>query len=342
MPKGVRASARPDEEDAGALAGSASSSSGASIRVVVNRTGIAADTLRVWERRYGFPRPARRPGGSRIYTEADVARLHLITRALDAGFRPSEVVSLPAKELDKLVEASVADAPGLPRPAGATRGRGALGVAAAAPLGPTPGVGELIAALLGDDVVALRALLRAAAVALGPRAFVTELAQPLVERVGEMWAASQLEVRHEHLASACLTAQLHLMLGSLDDGDRSPSVLLATLPGEPHVLGLDMVSVVLAASFAAPHLLGGNSPPREIAGAAQALGADVVGLSISPAASPRATTRALKALVAELPAGIELWLGGGGARAVAAAAPSARIVGAWPELDAALAAFRAR
>jgi DNA-binding transcriptional MerR regulator/methylmalonyl-CoA mutase cobalamin-binding subunit len=338
MPKGVRASPSPDEEDAGALGDSASTSSGASIRVVVNRTGIAADTLRVWERRYGFPCPARRPGGSRIYTEADIARLHLITRALDAGFRPSEVVSLPATELDKLVEASVVDAPGLVRPAGAARGRGA----AAATLGPTPGVDELLAALLADDVVALRALLRAAAVALGPRAFVTELAQPLVERVGEMWAASRLEVRHEHLASACLTAQLHLLLGGLDDGDRAPSVLLATLPGEPHVLALDMVSVVLAASFAAPHLLGGNSPPREIASAAQALGADVVGLSISPAASLRATTRAVEALVEELPAGIELWLGGGGARAVAAAAPTARIIGAWPELDAALAAFRAR
>ena len=58
---------------------------GASIRVVSNRTGIAADTLRMWERRYGFPHPARRPGGSRVYSEDDVARLHLIARAVNAG-----------------------------------------------------------------------------------------------------------------------------------------------------------------------------------------------------------------------------------------------------------------
>jgi methylmalonyl-CoA mutase cobalamin-binding subunit len=103
-----------------------------------------------------------------------------------------------------------------------------------------------------------------------------------------------------------------------------------------------MVSVVLAASFAAPHLLGGNSPPREIAGAARALGADVVGLSISPAASLRTTSRAVKALVAELPSGTELWIGGGGARAFAAAAPTARILSTWSEVDDALAAFRAR
>ena len=81
---------------------------GASIRVVANRTGIGAATLRVWERRYEFPRPSRRPGGSRVYSEADIARLHVITRALAAGFRPSEVVSLALDALAKLVDASVA------------------------------------------------------------------------------------------------------------------------------------------------------------------------------------------------------------------------------------------
>lgn len=54
----------------------------ASIRVVSNRTGIPADTLRIWERRYGFPKPERTPGGSRVYTDEDVARLQLVNRAL--------------------------------------------------------------------------------------------------------------------------------------------------------------------------------------------------------------------------------------------------------------------
>jgi len=206
--------------------------------------------------------------------------------------------------------------------------------------GPTPGVDTIIEALLGDDVNALRALLRKAAVAMGPRTFVTELAHPLVTRVGEMWAAGLLAVRHEHLTSASLTAQLHLVLGALDDGDRSPSVLLATLPGEPHILPLDMVAVYLAASLAAPHVLGGDSPPEQIAQAAEALGVDVVGISISPVADRRATTRALKHLVGTLPSHIELWLGGAGANGHVRSAPSARLVRSWSELDSALAAWR--
>lgn len=307
---------------------------GASIRVVSNRTGIAADTLRMWERRYGFPRPARRAGGSRVYSEDDVARLHLLARAINVGFRPSEVVTLPSADLTKLVEASTADSP--PRAPAAAR------PAPAAQPGVAPSLDAVTDALRADDIVGVRSLLRAAAVSLGPRAFVTELAHPLAVRVGELWAAGSLEVRHEHVASACLTSQLHLLLGALEDGERAPSVLLATLPGEPHLLGLDMVAVYLAANLAAPHVLGADTPPTEIAAAAKAFDVDAVGLSISPAVDRRAASRALTRLAAALPSRTELWLGGTGASLVAEAAPSARVVLAWTELDLALSELRAR
>jgi DNA-binding transcriptional MerR regulator/methylmalonyl-CoA mutase cobalamin-binding subunit len=319
--------------------------SGASIRVVANRTGIAADTLRMWERRYGFPLPSRRPGGSRVYSEEVIARLHLVARAIEAGFRPSEVVTLAPEELAKLVVAAEAEAPPRAR-AGARASASASAIAgASASMSMNAGAGSsavegVIEALRGEDVRGVRSLLRAAAVALGPRAFVTDLAHPLAVRVGELWAEGVLGVRHEHLASACLTSQLHLLLGALDDGDRSPAVLLATLPGEPHFLGVDMVAVYLASSLAAPRVLGADTPPQAIADAARALDVDAVGVSISPAAPGRATTLAVKSLLALMPKRVELWLGGAGARAIAPNAPSARLVDTWPALDSALAAIR--
>ena len=322
---------------------------GASIRVVANRTGIAADTLRMWERRYGFPLPMRRPGGSRVYSEDDIARLHLVARAIEGGFRPSEVVMLAPADLGKLVEASVAEGPGRGGAGAGARARAGAGAGARAGAGAGAGaeagagagaVAAVIEALRAEDLRGVRATLRAAAVALGPRAFVTDVAHPLAVRIGELWAEGVLDVRHEHLASACLTSQLHLLLGALDDGDRSPTVLLATLPGEPHLLGVDMVAVYLAASLAAPRVLGADTPPRQLADAARALDVDAVGVSISPAAPLRATTLAVKSLVTLLPPGIELWLGGGGARAIAPRAPSARLVDTWAQVDAALAAIR--
>lgn len=311
---------------------------GASIRVVVNRTGIAADTLRVWERRYGFPKPSRRPGGSRVYSEDDVARLHLVARALDAGFRPSEVLTLAYDDLTKLVDASVADAPA--QLAARTALRLRAGGGSSLPRAASTAVDAVLAALRAEDITGVRATLRAVAISLGPRSFVTDVAHPLLVLVGDLWSKGALELRHEHFVSACLTSQLHLLLGALDDGPRSPTVLLATLPAEPHVLGLDMVAVYLAASLAAPQVLGADTPPLDIISAARALDVDAVGISISPAAETRAAARAVKTLAEGLPARTELWLGGAGAKGVVNAAPSARLVATWPDLDAALAAHR--
>lgn len=295
--------------------------SGASIRVVANRTGIAADTLRVWERRYGFPKPERRPGGSRIYSDDDIARLLLVGRALSEGYRPSEVVPLSRGELEKIV------------------GRAATSRSATSALGGAPTVDAIADALVGDDVDRVRTLLRAGALLHGPKGFVTELAHPLAIAVGELWAAGRIEVRHEHLASALLTTQLRLLLGANEEGVRRPIVVLATLPGEPHALGLDMVAVYLAASLAAPRLLGADTPPADVVAAAKALAADAVGLSISSAADTRAAQKGARAIARELPRGVELWLGGAGAAAVDVGGASVRKIAMWSDLDRAVEAL---
>ena len=55
---------------------------GYSIRVASRLTGVSSDTLRMWERRYGFPKPVRNESQVRVYTDADIERLVLISRAL--------------------------------------------------------------------------------------------------------------------------------------------------------------------------------------------------------------------------------------------------------------------
>ena len=49
------------------------------------RTGVPPATLRSWELRYGFPHPARLPGGHRRYTEQDVAAVLEVLRHRSAG-----------------------------------------------------------------------------------------------------------------------------------------------------------------------------------------------------------------------------------------------------------------
>jgi MerR family transcriptional regulator, light-induced transcriptional regulator len=62
---------------------------GVAIGELVARTGLSEGTLRMWERRHGFPRPRRLPSGHRRYSEADIDLVLRVVRERDAG------VSLP-------------------------------------------------------------------------------------------------------------------------------------------------------------------------------------------------------------------------------------------------------
>jgi DNA-binding transcriptional MerR regulator len=322
---------------ASALGMKASSVGGASIRVVSARTGIPVDTLRVWERRYGFPKPGRREGGSRIYAEDDIARLQAVAAALSVGFRPGDVIPLPRKDVEALVEATRRDA----AQATSTARAPAPPASDARPSSERRDmVGAVVDKLRADDVVGLRALLRSCAVTLGPRRFVTDLAHPLAVRVGELWADGVLDVRHEHLASATLSTQLRLLLGAFEDSERAPVVVLTTLPGEPHTLGLEMISVYLAAHSASPRLLGPDTPPDQIAAAARGMGADAAGIAVSPVADAAETAELARRLFALLPPRCELWVGGGGASKVTLDGERVRHVGSWQDLDDAIEASR--
>ena len=77
-----------------------------SISAVERDTGLSKDTLRVWERRYGFPVPERDGIGERAYPLEQVERLRIVKRLLDAGHRPGRVVALPVEELVRLSDST--------------------------------------------------------------------------------------------------------------------------------------------------------------------------------------------------------------------------------------------
>ncbi len=66
-----------------------------SIAAVERDTGIAKDTLRVWERRYDFPIPLRDKNDDRVYPADQIEKLRILKRLLDSGFRPGRIVPLP-------------------------------------------------------------------------------------------------------------------------------------------------------------------------------------------------------------------------------------------------------
>ena len=65
---------------------------GLGIAAVERDTGLGKDTLRVWERRYGFPQPLRDACGERVYPAEQVDQLRLIKRLIDQGRRPGALL----------------------------------------------------------------------------------------------------------------------------------------------------------------------------------------------------------------------------------------------------------
>ena len=260
------------------------------VRKVAEATGIPPATLRVWERRYGRPRPSRTASGQRRYDAAEVSFLRLVAEGLKAGYRARRLLGASEEELQELLQAARG-----PRPRAAD-------------------VEAWIQSVLRFDDAQLARQLLAAAQGLSLAQFLDLRLGPFLETLGVAWAEGRLDVRHEHLASAAVGDVLIQLKAARRRPPIGAPVLLATLPGEHHGLGLAMVAAVLAEGGVDARSLGPDTPLEEIVRAAGEIGARAVAISVSLAHAGVTTERTLSHLRAELDPSTELWIGGKGLR----------------------------
>ncbi|MFO1341413.1 MAG: MerR family transcriptional regulator [Burkholderiaceae bacterium] len=296
-----------------------------SIADVERDTGLGKDTLRVWERRYGFPQPGRDAQGQRIYTQEQVDRLRQIAALMRAGHRPGRVVPLDDAGRRALLQPAGSD----PAPPSGASGHGAQADTIAAAL----------ALLTERDALGLRRLLLQALTRQGLASFVCDLVAPLTTAVGLGWMRGELRVGDEHLYTEVAHTVLRQGLAALPEPAQAtaPRVLLTTLPGEPHGLGLLMAEAMCALEGAWCVNLGPQTPIDEIVAAATWHQAQVVGLSATGCLPPRWLRQGVVQLHQRLPPATALWLGGsaaGGLRGQAGVTRMADLRGIGPALAA--------
>jgi methanogenic corrinoid protein MtbC1 len=267
---------------------------------------LSAETLRNWERRYGFPVPERTQGGQRVYTIEAVDRLRLIAQALERGWRAGEVVPMELASLEWMLKGA---------PGGRFEQAGNMFMAEQhSREHRLPEVAGLLDATRAMDGVTLDELLRRCWYRLGAVTFLEEIAARFVWEVGEAWFDGRLSIAQEHFASERLRDFLTSQWRPLSDSARGPSVICAALPGEQHVLGLHMAATLIAISGWRVLFLGADIPISEIVHTADQLdNPRAVLLSVSQAAHGVPTRRAIEGLRAQLPAPIDLIVGGVGA-----------------------------
>ena len=74
------------------------------IQIVARRTGLSVDVIRAWERRYNAVTPTRTETGRRLYSNNDVKKLTLLSRAISAGRRIGDVASLSINDLTQVID----------------------------------------------------------------------------------------------------------------------------------------------------------------------------------------------------------------------------------------------
>ena len=259
------------------------------ISAVERETGLSKDVLRIWERRYGFPRPGRDDNAERQYAAADVAKLRTIKRLMDTGLRPGKLIRQSLDDLNALAEKRIH-----PR-------RDALAPAMER---------DVLAVLKSHDVAGLQALLANLLLRQGVQRFVMETIAPLNRAVGEAWMRGELQVFEEHLYTELTQAVLRSALAAFARQPGTPRILLTTVPGEQHGLGLLMVDALLTPEGAQCISLGTQTPFEDIRRAAAAHKINIVALSFSSAFPLRQAGDALALLRRQLPSTVALWAGG--------------------------------
>ena len=226
---------------------------------LTKRTGVSPELLRAWEQRYGLLQPTRTPGGFRLYSAADEARVQRMQSLVSGG--------LAAAQAARLVLSG-----GEPEPRTDSGSVTTLEEAA----------GNLSAALDRLDEQAANSALDRLFSAYTVETVLQEVVLPYLHRLGERWEAGEVSVAQEHFASNLLRGRLLGLAQGWGQG-QGPLAILACVPGEHHELGLLVFGVALRRRGWRITYLGTDSPIGAVADIVRSLApAVVVLLSINP------------------------------------------------------------
>ncbi len=261
------------------------------ISAVERETGLSKDTLRMWERRYGFPTPVRDQFGDRLYPQQQVEKLRLIRRLMDQGFRPGRIIGENYHALLELLN----------------------GTPVVEEFNHDTFVADLLRMISEHRVPELRAALQSRVQNMGLRHFIVDLAAPLIRAVGEAWFRGELAIFEEHLFTEVMQNLLRKWIGEARNTElRAPRILLTTFPNEMHQLGLLMAEALMTMDGAECVSFGIQLPIADITKAASAHRVDIVALSFSQNYPRTRSNDGLIELRRALPPGIDIWAGGAG------------------------------
>ncbi|CAM4058627.1 MerR family transcriptional regulator [Deinococcus frigens] len=241
---------------------------------VETQTGVAAATLRQWERRYGFPHPVRNQSGYRLYSPEDVRDIGVMLEHQRRGISARLAAELTLRGVPVGHAGNPEPGPE-PRPAPAR-----------APVDLPDLAHALAQALITADHAWAGDLLAVAHARLPVEDVLTQVMSPALVEIGELWARGEITIAHERGASHYLRSRLSALMeiaGSEEGrgGGFGPLVVAACAPGEQHELGLMMLTLALRRRGVRVAYLGANVPLGDLTTFAHERGAQAILLAVN-------------------------------------------------------------
>ncbi len=263
-------------------------------------TGLTTHTLRVWEKRYQALRVLRLASGHRRYPRTEVDRLRAVNRALERGYKPKDVSGKSLHELESMVKEN----PFITN-ACQTEVQGHSQTV-------SPMIYEWLTATDYFDETGLVSLLQLEWDQRSPLSFIGQCVNPFLKMIGLRWEKKELSVAQEHFGSDIISNFLSTQWRTLNKKNKGKPVVLTTLPGEPHGLGVLMCAVVTAFAGRRVISLGVNTPFEDMVQTVKRSQAVALGLSISSHFQKEKAIEGVEKIAGQLPGTTKLFVGGEG------------------------------
>lgn len=258
------------------------------LKAVLRETGLAADTLRAWERRYGLPKPQRTGGGHRLYSQYDIETIKWLMMRQSEGLSISRAVDLWNE-----ISASGADP---------LAGSATLGINHAPTSSGTNETSmsalrtEWVSACLNFNEIQAEQTLNKAFSIFQIEDVCIEVLQKGLSEIGKLWYMNHASVQQEHFASGLAMRRIDALLSASPPPTRPQTALIGCPPHEWHTFTPLLISLLLRRRGLNVIYLGANVPTERFAETAMKVKANLVILVAQTLVSAASLQSALFAL----------------------------------------------
>ena len=239
------------------------------VAAVARRLGVAAATLRTWDRRYGLGPSAHEAGSHRRYSPDDLARLETMRRMVNAGVPAAQAATIAAK-------ASSSDLPTVKLEA-VSDIESNIGNGDVVPLGTANAYARGLArAAMSLDSLACHMAITQQLNQRGALWTWNHMVAPVLVGLGLRWESSNRGIEVEHLLSESVIGAYSMHVAQMNNAINSRPVLLACAPEDLHSLPLYAIAGALADKSISCRILGARVPQDSLISAMNRVGPSAV------------------------------------------------------------------